>query len=185
LLPSGRLREWRYGHNRAQVVIVTKCQKNPDVIEEQFWRKNLNLKSNQHLFFSTIQYAIPYNIFNSNERFVLNSNAHIFLISAIAQSNYLSEYLLPLVGSLTEYTFEDHHYFNEEELQKIIDRYLAVDNYNKWIITTEKDATRLVLFKELLYKHKISVFALPIEVNFFKKEEFNQLMKNYLLDYKS
>ena len=185
LIPSGRLREWRYGAGRAQIVVVTKCPAPPDEHDEKVWRERLKLKPSQHLFFSTIRYGTPYNIFNPADILALNESAYVILVSAIAQSSYLSSFLAPQVGTLTEYEFEDHHYFSVEEIERIIGRHRSAGQYNTWILTTEKDATRLMLFRELFEKHSIPVFAVPIEVKFFKQAEFDGLIKKYLLDFKS
>lgn len=185
LLPSGRLREWRFGHQRAQIVIVTKCPKQPELDEINEWRKELKLLKSQSLFFSTIKYGTPYNLFNPTKKYVLNETAHVILVSAIAQSSYLLDYVSPKVGTNTEFSFEDHHYFNEDELIKIIDRFNKINNYNKLILTTEKDATRLLLHKNLFEKSNIDIYVMPIEVEFYQREEFINLLNNYLLDFKS
>lgn len=185
LLPSGRLREWRFGHYRAQIIVVTKCPDNLHDRKELIWREKLKLRPSQHLFFSYLRYGDPYNIFSPSEKFLLNENLHVILVSAIAQSSYLGNYLMPKIGTLTEYQFEDHHYFNEEELIKIIDRYKSVSTYNKIFLTTEKDATRLEMHRQLFETHEISVFAIPVEVEFYDKYKFDQLIKQYLLDFKA
>ena len=184
LLPSGRLREWRFGAARADVVIVTKCPER--LVESDFnsWRQRLQLKNHQQLFFSKIQYGIPYQIFNPDKLFLLNPGLHISLISAIAQSSYLVNYLSTQVGSVTDYNFEDHHYFKEAELQALLVKHDHISHPNKMILTTEKDATRLILFKELFEQRDMEIYAIPIEVKFYQEEIFEQFIKSYLLDFK-
>ncbi len=185
LLPSGRLREWRFGYTRSNIIVVTKCPEEPDSVEQENWRRKLRLRHYQHLFFSYVYYGIPYNIFKTEEKFVLNDSAHVILISAIAQSSYLSNYLIPMIGTLTEFDFEDHHYFNVTELTKIIERFKSVKTYNKLILTTEKDATRLKLHADLFKNNNVSIFAIPIEIKFYNEAKFDELIKKYLLDFKS
>lgn len=184
LLPSGRLREWRYGHQRAKVVVVTKCPHFPDEKEVIRWRKELKLKNEQKLFFSKIKYGTPYNIFQKNEKYELRDSSHVILVSAIAQSDYLNDYVFPKVGSLTDYSYEDHHYFNSLEIQTICEKFKSLPQEDKIILTTEKDATRLSLFQSEFQTRGISVYALPIEVQFYQQELFIDTIKNYLLDFK-
>jgi len=185
LLPSGRLREWRFGSSRAKIVIVTKCPMAPDERDETIWREKLRLKPSQDLFFSSIIYGKPYNIFNPSDTFIFNDTTHIILVSAIAQSSYLRDHLTPQIGTLTEFDYEDHHYFTEQEINLIIARFKQINHYNTYVLTTEKDATRLMMFRELFEKNDVPVYAIPIEVSFFKSEQFIRLIKDYLLEFKS
>lgn len=182
LLPSGRLREWRFGAARADCIIVSKC---PDEMpDETVWRDKLQLKAHQKLFFSKIQYGIPYNILKPEQKFVLNPRLHITLISAIAQSFYLLNYLSKEVASVTDFNFEDHHYFTQTELSGILQKHQQISHPNKMLLTTQKDATRLTGFKDYFESNQIEVYAIPIEVDFFNKIEFDQYIKNYLLEFK-
>ena len=182
LLPSGRLREWRFGAARADCVIVTKC---PDEVpDETIWRNKLHLKAHQKLFFSKIQYGNPYNVFAPEKQFILNPGLHITLISAIAQSSYLLNYLSSKVASVTDFNFEDHHYFTQIELSGILVKHQQISHPNKMLLTTQKDATRLTAFKDYFEANQIELYAIPIEVAFIDKFAFDQYIKNYLLEYK-
>ncbi|MBK9109392.1 MAG: tetraacyldisaccharide 4'-kinase [Saprospiraceae bacterium] len=184
LLPSGRLREWRYGSSRAHVVIVTKCPEN--LTEDDFisFRKELRLHPQQALFFSKIEYGVPYDIFNPEKIFKLNPGLDITLISAIAQSSYLEDYLNDRVANVNSINFEDHHYFTEMELRGLVEKYQKVSHSNKMILTTEKDATRLKLFQTFFQKNQFDVYAIPIEVKFYNQESFDLYIRNFLLEYK-
>ncbi|NOT37801.1 MAG: tetraacyldisaccharide 4'-kinase [Saprospiraceae bacterium] len=185
LLPSGRLREWRFGHQRAQIVVVTKCPHEPDEAEKNKWRNELKLKADQKLFFSRISYGTPYNIFKKDNEYILTESSQVILVSAIAQSDYLNDYVFPRVGSLTDYSYEDHHYFSSDEILKMINKYKSIQHHNKILLTTEKDATRLSLFRQFFDEHKIPVFAIPITVEFYEQDLFINTIKNYLLEFKA
>lgn len=184
LMPSGRLREWRFGAERADVIVVTKCPEGMGESEFAKWKQQLNLRTHQHLYFSKIIYGVPYEIFNPQKQYKLNPSVHVILISAIAQSGYLEDYLNGLVGAVSNYSFEDHHYFTEVELNALIGKYEAVSQSNKMILTTEKDATRLKLFKAYFEKRGVEVYAIPIEVVFYQQSNFDQYLKTFLLDFK-
>lgn len=184
LLPSGRLREWRYGASRADVIIVSKCPENLTENHFESWRNNLSLRKHQRLFFSKIEYGVPFQIFNPQKLFLLNPGLHITLISAIAQSSYLLNYLAGNVASVVDINFEDHHYFRESELKSILLKHEQISHPNKMILTTEKDGTRLALFKDFFSLRNIEVYAIPIHVKFYHELEFNNFIKDYLLEFK-
>lgn len=184
LLPSGRLREWRYGARRADIIIVTKCPTQPNDLNILNWRQNLKLEEKQKLFFSFLEYGTPYHIFNSDKIFKLNEGLDLMVISAIAQSSYMINYLSPKVASVTDYNFEDHHYFTETELAHIFAQFNKVSHSNKMLLTTEKDATRLRLHESFLKSQNIDIYVLPLHVDFYKRDQFDQTIKNFLLEFK-
>ncbi|MBK8954253.1 MAG: tetraacyldisaccharide 4'-kinase [Saprospiraceae bacterium] len=184
LMPSGRLREWSYGAARADVVIASKC---PDHLTEQDFEKfrsDLRLNNNQKLFFSKIKYGEPYHIFKPEIKYKLNPGLEVTLISAIAQSEYLESYLNERVAGLNSILFEDHHFFTETELNGLVEKYNRISHSNKMVLTTEKDATRLKLFEDFFEKHNIDVYAIPIEVEFYQQELFDEYIKQFLLEFR-
>ncbi|MBP6523671.1 MAG: tetraacyldisaccharide 4'-kinase, partial [Saprospiraceae bacterium] len=184
LLPSGRQREWRYGARRADIVIVTKCPNEPKEEEIFTWRFKLKLNEKQLLFFSYLDYGTPYHLFNHDKIFKLNDGLDLMVISAIAQSSYLLEYLAPRVASVTDYNFEDHHYFTETELTHIFNKYNKISHSNKMLLTTEKDATRLRLHETFIRNQNLDIYVLPLNIDFYNKELFDQTIKNFLLEFK-
>ena len=185
LLPVGRLREWRYGAARANTIIVTKCPENLNTEDMERMRIELNPSKNQRIFFSTIDYGDPYHVFNPGKVFKINPGVHITLISAIAQSSYLEDYLNIHAASVNGFHFEDHHYFSESELTGLVEHFSSISHSNKMLLTTEKDATRLMLFKEYFENRNIDLYSIPIQVRFFEPELFEQHIRNYLLEFKS
>ncbi len=182
LLPSGRLREWRYGSQRADTIIVTKCPHQPDEQEKKAWAKRLKLTEHQALFFSKMTYGDPYSLFNPSRIFKLNDGLHVVLLSAIAQSDYITDFLKDQVSAVTEFPFEDHHFFTEEEIDTVIKKYQSISHFNKLILTTEKDAVRLEKFKEKL--EGVEIFILPMKIHFFEEDKFLAYLKNFLLEFK-
>lgn len=187
LLPSGRLREWRYGYRRADIIIVTKCP--PDLTAKQ--RHDLLTEIDpfprQRVYFSKYRYAQPYDLLRPDVRKALDLNTDVLLVSAIAQTDYLLKYLATEVRSVQTIEFEDHHYFDEANLQEIKKTFSGMDSRNKIILTTEKDATRLELHQEFLWANKLPVYVLPVEVAFCDKDEadFKEDVKQFLLDFKT
>ncbi|MBK9271107.1 MAG: tetraacyldisaccharide 4'-kinase [Saprospiraceae bacterium] len=185
LLPAGRLREWRYGASRADAIVVTKCPEKMDQKLKDEIAEELKLSPQQKLFFSRIKYGQPYNIFKQDEEFVLNHGIEVILISAIAQSEHLINYLNASAATVREFKYEDHHFFTEAELMQAIQEYKKISHYNKILLTTEKDAVRIRKFNSLLLENDVRIFAIPIEIEFFEKEHFDTFIKDYLLNFKA
>jgi tetraacyldisaccharide 4'-kinase len=86
------------------------------------------------------------------------------------------------VSAVTEFPFEDHHFFTEEEIDTVIKKYQTISHFNKLILTTEKDAVRLEKFKEKL--EGVEIFILPMKIHFFEEDKFLAYLKNFLLEFK-
>lgn len=186
LLPSGRLREWRYGYRRADVIIVTKCPPDLSAVQRQHLLQDIDAYSHQRVFFSHYRYARPYDLLRPDLRRPLDLQTDVLLISAIASTDYLLQYLAAEVRSVQTLEFEDHHFFDEGDLSNLLRRFEAMESKNKIILTTEKDATRLELHSDYIWKQNLPIFVLPAEVAFNDEDEsgFQEVVKNFLLKFK-
>jgi len=185
LLPSGRLREWTSGAKRADAVVVSKCPESVSLHQMERIEKKLHLLPRQQLFFSYYKYLRPYNIFNPSQKADLANYDAVFLVSAIANTDYLLTYLESQNLSVNDLSFEDHHRFSNYEISNIIHRFEQQSGERKILLTTEKDAMRLELHKGYFLEKDVQVFALPIEVRFHPfKESFDDYIKDYLLSVK-
>lgn len=186
LLPSGRLREWRSAYRRADFIIVSKCP--PDLSVEQQTKMTNEIAPFKHqkIFFSFYKYLQPYYIFNKNYTLKLDESIDILLVSAIARTEYLTNYLENNVNSVRILEYEDHHYFSKYDVSYLHSTFKKINASRKIIITTEKDAMRLELHKRFIMENQIPVFVLPIEVDFHfdDKQHFDQSIKQFLLDFK-
>jgi tetraacyldisaccharide 4'-kinase len=188
ILPVGRLREWPTGAERADEIVVTKCPPILPSAERMRILTLLNPLPHQHVYFSYYAYnTAPYYVFNSMYRVELNETLDVLLVSGIARTDYLIEYLKTKVKSVRILEYEDHHYFNEAEIGEIEAVFKHIDSKNKAILTTEKDAMRLELHRTYLTENKLPVFALPVEVAFHDddKTKFDTRVKEWLLDFRA
>lgn len=187
LLPSGRLREWSSASQRADIIIVSKCPMELKESDKEAMTTELAPLSYQKIFFSYYTYQKPYYIFNPVYRAPLNPELNILLISAIARTEYLVEYLDAHVKSVRILQYEDHHYFSNYDIANLKRNFEQIDNPNKIILTTEKDAMRLELHRDYLLEHKLPVFVLPTEVAFHGADGpiFNKTIQQYLLNFRA
>ena len=170
VLPYGKLREFRFGYKRSDIILVTKCPDKIDDFEKKVFSEKIKLNKNQKIFFSTITYNKL--IFNNKETRNLNDlkNSHFILLTGIADNKELLSYLTNFNFNLIE--FSDHHDFTNADIKKIKD-----SANGKIILTTEKDYVRIVgkINYDLLY-------YLPIEMKFTGNEGilFNKEIDRYL-----
>ncbi len=186
LLPSGRLREWRSAYQRAQFIIVTKCPDELPTKEREALVREINPFPSQLVFFSAYRYLKPYYILNPNYRIELTEEVEVLLVCAIANTKYLLEYLENQVHGVRVLEYEDHHYFEETDLEEMERRFKAITYPKRLILTTEKDAVRLELHRQWLIDKQLPVVVLPVEVYFHgdDAQRFDQAVREFLLDFK-
>ncbi len=186
LLPSGRLREWRSGYQRADIIIVTKCPQELPDSEQARVTNEIKPFSHQQVYFSYYKYGQPYYIFNARYVADLQSDWQVLLVCAIARTEYLTDYLQEKVESVTILEYADHHLFTEDDMREVKVAFDRIQSEKKIILTTEKDAMRLELHRKLLIDNQLPVFALPVQVEFHSggSEQFDQTIKDFLLNFK-
>lgn len=172
MLPTGNLREFTTGAERAAIVVVTKCPSDLSEIEQDEIREDLKLKPFQQLFFSFIEYG-EY-VVNASEKIPFQKliGEKITLVTGIANPKPLLSFLNKEGINYTHHNFRDHHNFSEAD----INRFSA----DPFILTTEKDYMRL---KNLVAQQ--ALFYLPIEMKFLKDaEEFEHQLEQYIINKK-
>ena len=182
LLPAGRLREPLSGKNRADVVIVTKCPKDLKPMEFRVLTKNLDLYPFQSLFFTTIKYGSLQPIFGSQTRALRTiKNTNVLLVTGIASPKQMHEDLKHHCQHIHSLKFADHHLFTRKDIEKLNAQFEAIKS-PKIVITTEKDATRLVAVDGLSDQVKNAIYSLPIQISFLQNDEeaFNHKIISYV-----
>ncbi len=146
LLPVGRLRDLSARRKAAQIVVVTKTPSLPDVPEQQNWRLRLGLRADQVLFFSGIVYDAPRPLTldpTTTTNFDPLPDKYL-LFTGLADPGPLVEHLRSTFGRVEHVAFPDHHPFSKADLESLASRYAKFAAGRKMLITTEKDAMRLV-----------------------------------------
>ena len=187
LLPSGRLRESRYGYRRADLIIVTKCPPELTPLQRQKMVQEIDPFPRQHVYFSRYKYGTPYDLLRPDQSRPLDLDTDVLLVSAIANTDYLLKHLSASVKSAQTMEFEDHHVFKPDELQDLMRRFGRMQGRNNIILTTEKDAMRLEMHQDFFWQNGIPIYVLPVEVEFCDDDEraFQEEVKRMLLDFKS
>ena len=183
LLPAGRLREPLSGKNRADIVIVTKCPHDLKPMEFRVITKAMNLYPFQRLFFTCLEYRNITPVFGSGEQSLdsIGKDCHILLLTGIASPQQMIEDLSPRCPHITPLTFGDHHTSTSSDVARINNEFAALP-HPKMIITTEKDATRLIAVEGLSEEVRGAMFALPVKIRFMlgQEESFNEKIIGYV-----
>ncbi len=185
LLPSGDLREKAINKNRADIVIITKCPKNITPIQKRIITKELQLFPYQKIFFTSLNYGKQIPLFKNTKNIEIKTNTTILLITGIANTNTLVEYLEQQTKNIIHKKYADHYNFKHKDIVEIINEFDKIDTDNKIIITTEKDAMRLQEFDYDTQKGNLSnkpIFYIPINIIFVdtKENEFIKIINNYV-----
>ncbi|MBK8089502.1 MAG: tetraacyldisaccharide 4'-kinase [Chitinophagaceae bacterium] len=173
-LPTGDLRDERRSYKRAEIIIVTKCIPNLGEEEKKEIIAEIKPLEHQQVFFSTIEYGIPYHILHPGQEYYLHKKLEVLLVTGIANIEPLKNYVLDNSYTYEKLSYSDHYVFSIDDLKEIRKRFSKMDNEYKVIITTEKDAVRLVKFREEL--EDLPLYVLPIQHRILFNEE-EQLKK--------
>ena len=178
LLPAGRLRENTSALKRADYINVTKCPQNLQPIERRILSKHLKIKPYQHLFFTTLGYGNICSLDSENEPVVISKNSTILCITGIAQPAPYVEHLKTLTQNIQEIQYPDHHHFSKRDLQNIELVFQKIENPDKYIFTTEKDAMRLKNC-ELPPEIRKRIYYIPVIPVFIQDEDlfFNEIIE--------
>ena len=181
LLPAGRLREPVRAKDRADIVIITKCPKDLKPMEFRVITKAMKLYPYQQLYFSTLEYDTPRAVF-SGKTFDENLNGkNILLLTGIASPEQMMHDLQEYDAEITPLTFGDHHDFSKKDVAKINESFASIPE-PKVILTTDKDATRLMATDGLSDEVKNNLYSLPMRIVIMQEqeEEFNNKILGYV-----
>ena len=181
-LPAGELRDHKMRAKQVEIIVVTKCptdlseQKQTAIIDTLA----IDLKF-QKVFFSGIQYNRLSNIFS--EEFLplekIKEAEKIILVTGIAKPQMLFNKISEYNKEITHFNYPDHHQFIAKEINQISEMFNNfVSQFTTLVLTTEKDAPRLLEYKKQL--QSIPIRAVEIETYFIKDQ---QIFDNQILNY--
>ncbi len=176
MLPLGELREPKEALSRADIVVVTKCPSDMKPIDVNVVKKKLNLAKWQKILFSTYKYKELLPVFSGENDYRpdlnwLNVNDTILVVTGIANPVPMVKYLKQYKAKVKVIHFSDHHDFSREDLNFISKTFNRLQGDRKFIVTTEKDAVRLINNAYFPHALRKQMFYLPIEVEFVAGED--------------
>jgi len=182
-LPTGDLRDQPGSYKRANIIVVTKCK--PDLSEEEKNKiiKEIRPLSHQRVFFTAIAYSTPYHILQHNF-FHVDENTEVLLVTGIANPRPLKNFLEERINTYYMMHYNDHHIFSVDDWRDIKKKFDSIEAEKKIILTTEKDAMRLMKFSKEI--NGMPFYVIPIEHRFLFSEggAFNEMVVNFIKNFK-
>src|SRR5690554_1551470 len=192
LLPAGLLREPLTGMLRASIVLVTKCPPDLQPIDLRIYSNGLDLFAFQSLYFTSFDYEEIKPLFPeiNDDDVKLNNilKKHTFLVTGIASPEPLAKKLEHKTYNLYTKYFPDHHNFTKNDIDSIVEMVDEIDDDNKIIITTEKDAMRFRALEYIPEEIKKILYYIPVRVTFLNntdKFSFNKKIVEHVRNYKT
>lgn len=181
LLPYGSLREGTSAINRAQVVIVTKCPDDIKPIDMRLVAKSLKLSGFHSLFFTRMRSMPPRAIYPESIKIGegINPDANVVAMSGVGNPVPFIESVAKNFNIVATLTYPDHHSYKTKDLNAMKEA-LEKGGENTFIITTEKDATKLSKSGKIPEEIKRTLYYIPIEVEFI--ESYRNNTEQHFLD---
>ena len=188
LLPLGRLRDLPERIFKADMIIVSKCPEDITDQEKSAFAQRLHLKDysgaecsainpegqKQSLLFSTIEYLPSQMVFPEGDHRYTYSHKVMYM-SGIAHDRRLQDHLRGQYDIVKCFEFGDHHDFTRSELasiEKDLRRTKACP-----LVTTEKDAQRLLSLPFVSDYLKERTFMVPIQARLTSPQEEKLLLR--------
>jgi tetraacyldisaccharide 4'-kinase len=169
VLPAGRLREGRGGYKRADFIVMTKCPSDLSQFDMNAIKEKMKIKKNQQLYFAREKYGKAYEMF-SRQPSELRAEAAL-LVSGIANNTTLTKKVAGLFENIESFNLPDHVEYDTSLIERITSRYQTLDQrFLTCIITTEKDAVKLMKFKSEL--KDVPILVLPYEHGLWDLDAF-------------
>lgn len=174
LLPTGNLREWFDAISRADAVVINRKFSDksdiPAELKKYFDIRPVFTAHYRAIGFVDMVRQTEYGIqeFEGQKSLVIAGIARPFsFINILKQTK---------VDTQNKLIFTDHKNYTLKEVQKIRKEYYATNSQS--VVTTQKDAVKLLSFKKEL--DDIDIFYLKIEMVFDEEVKFTDFILNHL-----
>lgn len=171
VVPTGNLREFRCGANRADIIIVTKTPKVLSPIDKDLILKELEKYRDKNIFFSYIEYGKLHPVTNACKAKHPKKIKTVILLTGIANPSPLEEYIKRISDELYLLKYPDHHKYTKQDAKEIGSLFNEIFSGDKAIVTTEKDLMRLRDPELMQILEDVPVYYLPIKIGFHENGE--------------
>lgn len=179
MLPLGELRESSSNTDRADIIVFTKCPDMMQPVDVLSTRVQINPYPYQTLYYTTLEYGEPKGLFDDST--VDLQGKEVLLVTGVAQPQHLHKYLEKVASKIVALQYPDHHRFSSSDLKEIAQDFDILQVDNRVIVTTEKDAARLVNMN-LPENVKEYIYTIGVEVRFLfgGQKEFDAQLDKFL-----
>ena len=107
-------------------------------------------------------------------------NTHVLLLTGIGNPRQMEQDVRRFVQHVTPLSFPDHHYYSRRDVDVIQKAFQALPK-PRVIITTEKDAARLLHLQGFCDEVRENTYVLPVEFGIMRDEK--EKLDKAILDY--
>ncbi len=166
LMPIGRLRDLPSRLSKADMVFVTKCPSYMGREDAEEFKKKLGFKGDT--FFTTMSYGEFSPVFPEGDTRYAHSE-RLILFTGIANDEALIDYLGLKFDVIRHLRFDDHHRYTAGDI-RMLNR-IAGRFPTAVIMTTEKDAQRVLDIQNIPETLRKRLFYAPLSAKFLFPEE--------------
>ncbi len=166
ILPLGNLRESPSALQRADAILLTKCDLVPDEERLALIDKVRQISGIDSVFCSShrpaglVRIPLEPDAAVKREKLSLIKNQDVWALSGIGNHKAFEETVKKLgVRTVKNISYRDHHRYTQKDIDSIMKRV----RFDEYLLTTEKDWIRLAYFKESLAEYN-RLYYLAIEL---------------------
>ena len=179
MLPLGELREPSDNTDRADIIIFTKCPSTIMPVDMLSTRTQIRPFPYQTLYYTTLTYEEPKGVFTDKKLELYGKE--IILLTGIAQPQHLHKHLEKYVSLITALKYPDHHNFTSHDIKELEEDFEKLNANNRAIITTEKDAARLISMNlPAIIKENLYIIGIKVEFLFNAQKDFDTQIDKFL-----
>lgn len=183
LLPAGNYRDLFSRRYNADIIVITKTPSTLSAEDKCKAIKMLKLEKYKPIYFSYLIYGQLVNLLDNSTTKVLYKEAKMVVITGIANPDPFIAYLRSKGEVLQAYVYPDHHRFTKKDVMHVIQKRAELGE-QIIIVTTEKDAMRLLDPELITLLSDQPIYYVPVEVAFHEEgqQSFDQSFMKYLSD---
>lgn len=179
MLPLGELREQSDNTDRADIIIFTKCPPTIMPVDMLSTRTQIRPFPYQTLYYTTLAYEEPKGLFTDKKLDLRGKE--IILLTGIAQPQHLHKHLEKYASLITALKYPDHHKFTSHDINELAEDFEKLNADNRAIITTEKDAARLMSMNlPEIIRDNIYIIGVKVEFLFNGQKDFDTQINKFL-----
>jgi tetraacyldisaccharide 4'-kinase len=173
MLPGGRLREPKSSAERAHAVVVTKCPISLSIEERKVIESKVRAYTESAVFFAFELYSSIRSLESESSVIPLNDlkDYSVVLFSGLADPSNLEKWAKENTQTAEHIAFNDHHWFSENDLERIKSVFEKLNAEKRLILTTEKDAIRITKLLQNKKFADLPIYAIRHEMSFFEEDQ--------------
>ncbi len=176
MLPLGTLRDLPEELHRAHYFVVTKCPEPMAPIDRRIMRKVLIQVAYQRVYFTRMERFMPQPLFPDEENLTpISQGGKVIALSGIGNPAPFVDGLKTTYNVVEEMTLEDHHVYKMSDMHHLEE--LLTAHSHAVIVTTEKDAVKMMRREKVPAAVRRALYYLPINISFIEDSATDFLQK--------